>query len=192
MRNLAAALEGHRQETVSRFSQRRDEVDHDPYSYRPIWLALIAWAGVLCLLSRALVWHEGVTIDDVASLLLGVLPFGTLVWLPKTQYFQSRAFAVSRLCFVAAWIATLAAFLVIRMNYWLEPFESLVCRTFPSDIARYVIISAVYSSVGFLISLLFTVVGRIRMSSRAISLILLVFFLNWTFFCISVFLIPAV
>jgi hypothetical protein len=192
MRNLAAALEGHRQETVGHLLQRRQEADHGPYSHRLIWLALIALAAVLCLLSRALVWHEGVTIDDVASLLLGVLPFATLVWLPKAQYFGSRAFTLSRLCLVTAWIATLAAFLVIRMNYWMEPLESLVYRTFASDIARYVIISAVYSSIGFLIGLLFTVVGRTRMSLRTIFPILIGFFLNWTFFYVSVFLVPAV
>src|SRR6266480_2537107 len=85
-------------------------------------LVVVLLSAVLFLLARALRWHEGITFDDAFSLLLGVLPFGFFLLVSRLKSVGEASVGL----FSVAWLLTLAAFLIVHLNYSLRAYESLI------------------------------------------------------------------
>jgi hypothetical protein len=112
------------------------------------WYALIILAEGLLLLSRSIVWGPEISLFDLESYALGLLPF---TFLGVGLKVRRTRIAVARLSkfLTAGWIVSLLSFIILRTTFWADYFEDPIYDAVHGEIVRYTLLAAIYSVIGY-------------------------------------------
>jgi hypothetical protein len=159
------------------------------------WLrwAIVAAGTVSYIFAISIVTSRTVLIFDLSLWIVGSIVPATIIGLHHIVEGRpsNSGISNSEMIGLAGWTASMAAFVLLRKYFLSDYFEAGIYDSFDPTLARYVMLSAIYTTIGYgvALSLLFAA-GR---PLRDYTLLLagpVGFTCNAAFFCLMVFYAP--
>lgn len=157
-----------------------------------VGIATIGTGGLSYLLANSAVSGETISIYDVPLWIVGIA-------LPLTVFFFDRAgrdhialWSAKKAMYIAAWAISLVGFVVLRCSLLSNSFEDVIYQHFTWAPARYLLLSFLYSLVGYVGAIMLLSLGTWRGIFREpwLQSIMVGLAANSLFFYFSVFVLP--
>jgi hypothetical protein len=160
------------------------------------WLrwAIVA-AGIVCyIFAISIVTSRTVSIFDLSLWIAGSLVPAMIIGLHRIveRGSSNRGISNSEMIGLAGWTASMAAFVLLRKYFLSDYFEAGIYDSFDPALARYVLLSAIYTMIGYAVALLVLfAAGRRPLRDHGFLLAAPVgFTASAAFFCLMVFYAP--
>lgn len=160
------------------------------------WLrwAIVAAGTVGYIFAISIVTSRTVSIFDLSLWIAGSLVPAMIIGLHRLleRRPSNRGISNSEMIGLAGWTASMAAFVLLRKYFLSDYFEAGIYDSFDPTLARYVLLSAIYTVIGYAVALVVLfAAGRRPLRDQGFLVAVPVGFAgSAAFFCLMVFYAP--